>query len=56
MNIVYIAPMFHTNQMPIVKGWVEHGDQVCFICQYRGKTEIMITARLSSWAIPACFF
>ncbi len=39
MNIVYIAPMFHTNQMPIVKGWVEHGDQVCFICQYRGKTE-----------------
>ncbi len=39
MNIVYIAPMFHTNQVPIVKGWVEHGDQVCFICQYRGKTE-----------------
>lgn len=39
MNTVYIAPMFHTNQVPIVKGWVEHGDQVCFICQYRGKTE-----------------
>ena len=39
MNIVYIAPMFHTNQVPIVKGWVEHRDQVCFICQYRGKTE-----------------
>lgn len=39
MNIVYIAPMFHTNQVPIVKGWIEHGDQVSFICQYKGKTE-----------------
>lgn len=39
MNIVYIAPMFHTNQVPIVKGWIAQGDQVSFICQYRGKTE-----------------
>lgn len=39
MNIVYIAPMFHTNQVPIVKGWLEHGHQISFICQYKGKTE-----------------
>lgn len=39
MNIVYVAPMFHTNQVPIVKGWLEHGDQVAFICQYKGRTE-----------------
>lgn len=39
MNIVYIAPMFHTNQVPIVKGWLAHGHQVHFICQYQGKTE-----------------
>lgn len=39
MNIIYIAPMFHTNQVPIVKGWLEEGHQVDFICQYKGKTE-----------------
>lgn len=39
MKIVYIAPMFHTNQVPIVKGWVKYGHQVFFICQYQGKTE-----------------
>lgn len=39
MNIVYIAPMFHTNQVPIVKGWLERGHKVSFICQYNGKTE-----------------
>lgn len=39
MNIIYVAPMFHTNQIPIVKGWLERGHQVFFICQYKGKTE-----------------
>lgn len=39
MKVVYIAPMFHTNQVPIVKGWVENGDQAAFVCQYTGKTE-----------------
>ncbi len=39
MNIVYIAPMFHTNQVPIVKGWLEHNHNVTFICHYKGKTE-----------------
>lgn len=39
MNVVYVAPMFHTNQVPIVKGWLDKGHQVFFICQYSGKTE-----------------
>lgn len=39
MKIVYIAPMFHTNQVPIIKGWLEHGHEVAFICHYKGKTE-----------------
>lgn len=39
MKIIYIAPMFHTNQVPIIKGWLEHGHKVEFICHYKGKTE-----------------
>lgn len=39
MRIMYIAPMFHTNQVPIIKGWVENGDYVTFINHYKGKTE-----------------
>lgn len=39
MRIMYIAPMFHTNQVPIVKGWVENGDHVTFVSHYKGKTE-----------------
>lgn len=39
MKVMYIAPMFHTNQVPIVKGWLEHGHQVVFVSQYKGKTE-----------------
>lgn len=39
MTVVYVAPMFHTNQVPIVKGWLEKGHHVFFICQYKGKTE-----------------
>ena len=39
MNIVYIAPMFHTNQVPITKGWREQGHNVDFICQHKGNTE-----------------
>lgn len=39
MNIIYVAPIFHTNQAPIVKGLLEEGHQVSFICQYEGKIE-----------------
>lgn len=36
---MYIAPRFHTNQIDIIKGWLKHGDQVCFVSHYQGKTE-----------------
>ena len=39
MKIIYIAPAFHPNQHPIVKGWVEEGHQVDFICQYKINIE-----------------
>ena len=28
MRVAYVAPRFHTNQVPIIKGWVEDGDEV----------------------------
>lgn len=39
MNIIYIAPMFHTNQYPIIKGWLDSGHSVSFVSHYAGKTE-----------------
>ena len=39
MKIIYVAPRFHTNQVPIMKGWLESGDEVRFISQYAGGTE-----------------
>lgn len=39
MRLMYIAPRFHTNQAPIVKALIQHGHEVCFISQYRGKIE-----------------
>lgn len=39
MKIMYVAPSFHPNQAPIMKGWVQNGDKVTFISQYLGPTE-----------------
>lgn len=39
MNILYVAPMFHTNQVPIMKGWLEQGHKALFVCHYKGTTE-----------------
>lgn len=39
MNIMYVAPAYHPNQTPIVKGWIENGDKVKFICQYHMNIE-----------------
>lgn len=39
MRVMYIAPRFHTNQLDIIRGWLEHGDQVCFVSHYKGRTE-----------------
>ena len=39
MNIIYVAPRYHTNQVPVVEGWLKSGDNVMFLCQYRMQSE-----------------
>ncbi|HJA93713.1 MAG TPA: glycosyltransferase family 4 protein [Candidatus Eisenbergiella merdipullorum] len=39
MHILYVAPRYHTNQIPIMEGWLAHGDEVLFLVQYMGKSE-----------------
>lgn len=39
MRILYVAPRYHTNQVPIVRGWQQRGDEVKFIAQFVGKSE-----------------
>lgn len=34
LKILYVAPRFHTNQVPIVKGWLEEGHDVCFVSHF----------------------
>lgn len=34
LKVLYIAPRFHTNQVPVVKGWLAEGDDVCFISHF----------------------
>ncbi|MCH5250257.1 MAG: glycosyltransferase family 4 protein [Lachnospiraceae bacterium] len=39
MRIMYLAPRYHTNQSAIMKGWQQHGDEICFLSHYAGKSE-----------------
>ena len=39
MHILYVAPRYHTNQIPIMEGWLAHGDEVQFLVQYAGQSE-----------------
>lgn len=39
MHILYVAPRYHTNQIPIMEGWLAHGDEVLFLVQYAGQSE-----------------
>ncbi len=39
MRIMYVAPRYHTNQIPIMEGWLESGVDVCFISQFGAKLE-----------------
>ncbi|MBO5094472.1 MAG: glycosyltransferase family 4 protein [Lachnospiraceae bacterium] len=39
MRVLYVAPRYHTNQIPVVKGWIENGHQVKFISQFAGTPE-----------------
>lgn len=39
MNVLYVAPRYHTNQIPIMRGWLQSGHQVVFVSQFAGETE-----------------
>lgn len=40
MILLYIAPRYHTNQVPIMKGWHDRGDRVHFWAQFEGVSEV----------------
>ncbi len=39
MRFLYVAPRYHTNQIPVMKGLIEHGHSVFFFSHYAGKIE-----------------
>lgn len=39
MNILYVATRYHTNQVPVMRGWCEDGVNVKFLVQYCGTIE-----------------
>ncbi|MCI9429521.1 MAG: glycosyltransferase family 4 protein [Lachnospiraceae bacterium] len=38
-RVLYVAPRYHTNQVPIVKGWLSNGHKVCFVSHYARRGE-----------------
>lgn len=38
-RVLYVAPRYHTNQVPVIKGWLANGDQVCFVSHYARQGE-----------------
>ena len=39
MRIMYVLHRHHTNQIAIIKGWKEHGDELKLLTWYTGKVE-----------------
>lgn len=39
MNVLYVAPRYHTNQVPIMRGWLQNGHRVMFISQLTSPGE-----------------
>ncbi len=39
MKVLYVAPRYHNNQIPIMEGWLEDNDQVLFISQIASAGE-----------------
>lgn len=39
-RILYASHRYHTNQVPIMKGWYEKGVKVKFLAQYQGISEV----------------
>lgn len=59
MKLLYIAPRYHTNQIPIIEGWLENGDQVVFVSQMTNDREDHTALQpivLGYSALFTCFF
>ena len=39
MRFLYVAPRYHTNQVPIMRGLKKKGHEILFLSQYAGKVE-----------------
>ena len=39
MRLLYVAPRFHSNQIPIMKGWQQEGAKVLFVSQFAPPDE-----------------
>ncbi len=39
MRVLYIAPRYHSNQIPVMAGWLKAGHEVCFISQVSNSSE-----------------
>jgi len=39
MRFLFVAPRYHTNQVPIIEGLVEQGHEVLFLSHFRGGVE-----------------
>lgn len=39
MRFLYVAPRYHTNQVPIMRGLKARGHEILFLSQYAGKVE-----------------
>ena len=39
MKVLYIAPRYHTNQVPVVEGWLKNGHEVMFVSQVTNSGE-----------------
>lgn len=55
MNVMYVAPRYHTNQVPIIEGFIKTGDQVTFVSQYYGGTEDYSTLKPIIMGYPRSF-
>jgi glycosyltransferase involved in cell wall biosynthesis len=34
LKILYVAPRYHTNQIPLIRGWLKNGHRVCFVSHF----------------------
>ena len=40
MKLLYVAPRYHTNQVPIMRGFHKYDCKVMFMAQYEGVNEV----------------